>query len=368
MSLEELGTGQGYLKAGFLGFSKSGKSWTVVALAIGTHKYFDRAGRIVFFDTEGGSEYVAQMVRNHTGKPLLGKKSRSFKDLMEVAKELKENDVLIVDSITHPWRELCDAHLAKVNETRSKRGLKPRSKLEFQDWDPIKKTWAQWTDFYLNSKVHIIIAGRAGYEYDYEKNEETDKKELIKTGVKMRTESEFGFEPSLLVEMERVQVMNGKTSIVRRATVLGDRFNVLDGKQFDFKGGLPEAKAIEAVFKAFEPHIEMLKPGTHTPIDTTNKSDTGVSDDGDIEYRRLQRQREIKLEEIKAEFVKAGLDGNSGEAKKERIHLLELVFGTPSWTKVEALDLDSLTDCLISLKERLGEKNYGKEDARAEIG
>src|SRR6185503_10075486 len=103
------------------------------------------------------------------------------------------------------------------------------------------------TDFYLNSKLHIIICGRAGFDYDYEENEETQRKELIKTGIKMKTEGEFGFEPSLLVEMEAVQNLaqgggRGKknaapkagVSVTRRAVVLKDRFSVIDGAMTSF--------------------------------------------------------------------------------------------------------------------------------------
>jgi hypothetical protein len=105
-------------------------------------------------------------------------------------------------SVTHTWRELCEAYLKQVNERRARHArekhwtFKPQRSLEFQDWGTVKGLWNDnWTQFYLNAPLHLIICGRAGYEYDFE---ETDngKKELVKTGVKMRTEAEFGFEPS----------------------------------------------------------------------------------------------------------------------------------------------------------------------------
>ena len=40
-----------------------------------------------------------------------------------------------------------------------------------------------------------MIAGRAGYDYDYEQREDGTGKDLVKTGIKMKTEGEFGFEP-----------------------------------------------------------------------------------------------------------------------------------------------------------------------------
>jgi hypothetical protein len=48
--------------------------------------------------------------------------------------------------------------------------------------------------------VHILIAGRAGKEYEYQENE-AGKKELITTGTKFKAEGEFGYEPDILVEL-----------------------------------------------------------------------------------------------------------------------------------------------------------------------
>src|SRR5262245_11780671 len=189
--LTTLGQGQGYLKAGFLGFQKSGKTYTAAKLAIGTRNFFALEGPIAMFDTEGGSEYIAPMIRKETGKELLGIRSRSFDDLMRVSDECAAAgvSVLLVDSVTHVWRELCDAFLKQINERLA--SYKPprarRRRLEFQDWAEVKGVWSRWTDYYLNSALHIIICGRAGYEYDFEENED-GKKELIKTGIKMRSE------------------------------------------------------------------------------------------------------------------------------------------------------------------------------------
>lgn len=367
MALDELGTGQGYLKAGFLGFQKSGKSWTAIALGIQCWKFFGSKGRLVFFDTEGGSEYVAGMVRRLTGRALLGKRTRAFADLMTVTRDLQEDDIFIVDSITHPWRELCESHLASVNKMRAKKNLPPRAKLEFQDYSALKQKWSDWTDFYLNSRVHIIICGRAGFEYEMETNEETNKKELVKTGVKMKTESEFGFEPSLLVEMERQQMLGDKTEIVHHATVIGDRFNVIDGKQISFRGGLAEAKAVEAVFEFFKPHIALLMPGGHAPIDTALKTDTGVTEDGDAEWQRERRTRTILCEEIQGEIV-AHIPGQSAEDKKAKSNLLLEIFGTRSWSAVENMDSEALRKGLERTKAHFGTKRDNLERATGTSG
>ncbi len=323
--LKKMGTGQGYLKAGLLGFPKSGKTFTAALLAVGLRADLSLEGPIAMFDTEAGSEYIAHRIRDATKQDLVGVRSRSFDDMLACGKECESANVsvLIVDSITHPWRELCESHLAKINAKRKANGKAIRLRLEFQDWNVIKPYWAQWTDFYLNSKLHIIICGRAGFEWDFtEPDEETGKRELIKVGVKMKTEGEFGFEPSLLVDMERVQKQNDNKATLHRATVLGDRFGVIDGKQMD-----------EPDYNFFKPHIDMLKPGTHAPVDTKLKTDTGVDDEGNTKWQKEKLEREILCEEIKGEFHKV-CPGQTTADKQLRSQLLELFFHTRSWKKV----------------------------------
>jgi hypothetical protein len=343
--LQSLGKGQGYLKAGFLGFPKSGKTYTAFQLALGVRKFFSLKGRIAMFDTEGGSQYVAPLVERETGQELVGIAARSLEDLVGMARECLTAgvDVLVVDSITHPWRELCDSYLEEVNKKRKAKNLNPRTKLEFQDWSIVKGMWNdRWTDFYLNSKLHIIVCGRAGYDYDYEQNEESGRKELIKTGVKMKTEGEFGFEPSLLVEMEQIQDLTGEyTKVLHRAVVIGDRFGKIDGQVCDNPG-----------FAFFKPHIEMLTPGAHAPIDTRNKTVQSLVDDGNSEWNHEKRQRQIFCEEIQGLMIEKW-PGQTADEKSAKLALIETVFGTRSWTKVEGLDSEVLKAGLETVRKTL---------------
>lgn len=342
--MQTLGTGQGFLKAGFLGFQKSGKTYTAALLALGTRELFGLTGPVAMFDTEGGSEYIAPLLRTATGKDLLGIKSRSFDDLCTVAEECvaAEASVLIVDSVTHVWRELCDAYLKQINAKRPEKYGKKTS-LEFQDWAHVKGIWGRWSDMYLNLPLHIIICGRAGYEYDFEEDER-GKKQLIKTGVKMKTEGEFGFEPSLLVEMEREQEPDGQGGfkLRRRATVLGDRFGIIDG-----------ATMLDPGFDFFKPHVAMLKPGTHVPVDVTVKTDTGVDESGDGEWARERKTRTILCEEIQGEIVHAH-PGQAAADKKAKADLIHAAFHTRSWTAVESMPSERLRHGLAVIRALLG--------------
>jgi hypothetical protein len=326
--LQTLGTGQGYLKAGFLGFPKSGKTWTAMLLAAGTRDFFKLDGPIAMFDTEGGAEYVAPEIRKRTDRDLIGTRSRALDDLIAMTRECEAAgvSVLIADSMTHVWRETCDSYLKQLNDRNARTNRSPQMRLEFQDWNPIKAKWGIWTDLYLNSRLHIVICGRAGYDWDFEENESTGKKELVKTGVKMKTEGEFGFEPSLLVEMERVQAREGSKLTkewTHRATVLGDRFDAIDGQSCE-----------DPTFEFFRTHVERLTPGAHAPVNTETKSDYGITDDGADNFTRERKARVILCEKIQAALVERW-PGQSTAEKKAKVAALKDAFGTASWTEVE---------------------------------
>lgn len=346
MALKALGNDQGYLKAGMLGYQKSGKSYTSTLLAIGVRKFFGLKGPIAFFDTESGSGYVAEMVMRETGTELLGVRERSFKALMEFTHDCitEKVSVAIVDSITHPWRELCDSYLVQLNQKRRERNFAALQKLEFQHWAAIKGMWEPWSEFFLNSPLHMIVCGRAGAIWEMEKNEETNRRELVQVGTKMKVEGEFGFEPSLLVEMERDQEPdgNGGFRLIHRATVLGDRFSVLDGKM-----------QVNPTFEFFLPHVQRLRPGAHAPVNTANKTDTKADLEGSGDWEREKKARTILCEEIQGIIVEK-YPGQSAEEKKTKAALLHTIFNTRSWTAVENMSSEQLREGLYRLKDHFG--------------
>lgn len=354
--LQVLGHGQGYVKAGFLGFQGSGKTYTATLLAIGIRHYFGLSGPIGFVDTENATEYIAPLVRSLTANDLVGARTRDFDLLVRIGQECEKTgvSVLVVDSMTHFWRSLCDSYLAGLNEQLAKRGRSKRMKLEFQDWGQVKGQWARWSDFYLNSALHIIICGRAGYEYDMERNEDTGRNELIKTGIKMKTEAEFGFEPSLLVQMECVEepAAHGKFRQVRSATVKKDRFGRIDAEVFTFGKQKSQQEELALVMKCFGPHIEMLKPGTHSTV-ATNVPPMEVNEEGDAEWARERKARTIYCEEIQGLLV-SKWPSTSAEEKKNKADAINTVFGTRSWTAVESMKSERLREGLEAMRKLLG--------------
>lgn len=323
MSLLKPSTGGGYLKAGFLGFAGSGKTHTALDLAIGARAMFGLAGPIAMFDTEGGSDYHATRVRKATGLDLLAAKSRSLADLMDTAQECMDAgvSVLIVDSITHVWREVCESFLRELQEAARKKNWRVPERMEFQDWAKVKARWQAWPDWYLNSRMHVIVCGRAGYEYDYETNER-NKKELVKTGVKMKVEGEFGFEPSLLVQMERDWDNSDPPKMVNVARVIKDRFDVVDGQEQE-----------RPTFAFFKPHVERLIPAAHTPVDVAGKTQFGLDEHRADDWQREREQREIMAEKIQAALTKLW-PGQTAAERKSKVEAIEKHWHTTSWKEL----------------------------------
>jgi hypothetical protein len=161
------------------------------------------------------------------GISMVTAKTRAFTDLLAAVPEAEAHaSVLVIDSLTHFWVELCEAYCAK----RARDLKRPSYRLQFQDWAFLKAEWRRFTDLFVNTSVHIIACGRAGYEYDYAEGED-GKKQLEKTGVRFKAESEMGYEPDLLVLMERRMNMDTKAD-EHVAHVIKDRSTLLDGNEF----------------------------------------------------------------------------------------------------------------------------------------
>jgi hypothetical protein len=339
-----------YGKVGLFGFQGSGKSFTASEIASGLCKLVGN-NKVAFFDTETGSDWFIEKLQGK-GLEVFQVKSRSFNDLLTFLKECEENQigVAIIDSVTHVWRELCDSYDKKLNR---------RGRLQFQDWNIIKKEWGNYTDAFVNSKIHIIVCGRAGYEYDTLIDEEGGK-ELLKTGTKMKAESEFGFEPHLVVEMERVvpekESLLGETNKskrqtskvkigsqwIHRAHVLKDRSDLINGQSFD-----------NPTFEQFKPHFSCLNlGGNHLGVDTTHNSQDRFDSQGRPEWKKDQERKQIALEEIKAECDKT-FPGSTAAEKRAKVRLSEFVFKTASGTAIENKAADELERGALQVKQLL---------------
>lgn len=317
---------QAYLKAGIMGLAGSGKTYTATEIAIGLVEYMRKHGietkPVAFMDTETGSDWCVPRF-SAAGVELVVNRSRSLVDLRNAIIEAEEHcSILVIDSITHFWRVFCEEYAERKNRRRG---------LEFSDWAFLKKEWGQFTDLFVNSRLHIVMCGRQGYEYDFMENE-NGKKELIKTGVKMKAEGETGFEPSILIAMEQVhEMVHGEVvRVTRVAKILKDRSTKLDGKEI-----------VNPKFVDFLPHIECLNlGGQHAAID---KSDNKAlfADDGRPKWEVDKQEKDCVLEEV-LEVIKKHFGGADAASKEERLKLMESHFGTRAWSRIEGLGLNTL--------------------------
>ena len=313
-----------FLKMGLFGLAGTGKTYTAGMMARGVvetmrAKGIDGADRPVFmFDTETGADWLARDFEG-AGIDLRVASTRAFSDLIDAAQWLQdEASVVIIDSVSHFWAEFTDSYARKRN----------RDRLEFQDWGYLKKEWARFTSWFVNAPTHVILCGRQAYEYSNELNDR-GKREIVRGNAKMKAEGELGYEPSLLVQMER-ESADGVTR--RIATVLKDRSRALDGVELcDVKTGGP-------TWDSFAPHLDGLNlGGTHAGFDESRASDDFIEPDATAPGN----ERAVILDEIKGAMMVIA-PSQSAADKRTRLDLLYETFGCRGWSAVEATPIQDL--------------------------
>lgn len=313
-----------FLKAGIMGFAGDGKTFTATEIAIGLILHMRKKGMplgnkpLYFLDTEKGSDWIKPRC-DAAGIELMVAKTQSFDDLC-TAVEMAETDasVLLVDSVSHFWKELVQSYLKKQR----------RNSLVMTDWNWLKDQWStRFTDRFVNSKAHMILCGRAGYEYDHFEDD-AGKKQIEKTGIKMRAEGEMGYEPDLVILMER-EMDTHTNEVWRVAHILKDRADVIDEKKFR-----------NPTFKDFLPHIARLNMGgNHVGVDTTRNSMASMPAST---FDKRQTQRAIVIDEIKALFAEHLGIGRSADEQKRKVQLLRKHFAA-QWVEIEeVMNLESL--------------------------
>lgn len=312
-----------YFKAAFEGFAGSGKTYTAAQVAIGLYRRIGSQKPVIIFDTEKAAKFLKPIFATENIE-LLVRESRSLADLKETMARMRQGagDVLIIDSISHVWEDFLKAYAEKVRRTR----------LEFQDWGVIKPTWkSEFSDPFVRDPYHVIMTGRAGYEYENEINKETGKREIYKSGVKMKVEGETAYEPDLLVLMERMQDMDGGSvkRVYRQAVVIKDRSTVIDGKVFE-----------NPAYKDFEPMIEVMLQSPER-LETAAERDAGTLFRTEEEKYEWKQQKKRWLEEIENYLVSVW-PSQAAEQKKLKIDAISYAFNTMSWTVVESLRPEEL--------------------------
>lgn len=314
-----------FLKLALEGFAGDGKTFTASQIGIGVHKLIKSGKPIALFDTEKAFKALKWKFDAEGIQTVVNDEERSLEALNQAIAwcESGNADVLIIDSITHVWEEFLRAYLNRPDKYGKET---KRTRLEFQDWGVLKPTWKEkFSTPFVMAKCHIIFTGRAGYEYTDERNEETGKREIFKSGIKMKAETETAFEPDILVLMQKVQdLISEEKSVHRVAMVVKDRTTQIDGKVFK-----------NPTFEDFYPAIKVLLDGTLREVHGSNIPDTFAEFEN--KYSEVAKDREVLLAEVSGCFELMGL--GAGAKDKQ----------TKAWTLNQVYKVNSL--------EALGKKN-----------
>jgi hypothetical protein len=334
-----------FLKLAFYGYAGSGKTFTAAKVLSQFIRQFAPDLQLAMYDTEGGGGYIGEMVKVISGKPLLIIPATSFAELKDFVALCSGKYVGLIDSVTHPWRTLCEDFLDAKKSRVSGAGGNPNStKLSGFDYGPIKEVWNRgFSDPFKFLPAHLCYCGRAGVDWETKIDEEGKEQSAVK-GTKMKAEGETAYEASLLVEMLREPNPNyalGKstTQWLHEAQVVKDRTDRLTGHACN-----------DPDIEFFRPHIEFLMGGTHmAPTDTppaTFEKGTGKG------YETLKRERQSVLDEIQDDLVSA-YPGQSAAEKKLKVDLVRGAFGTSSWTALQGDEKTYPTETLYEGRQRL---------------
>lgn len=338
----ELTRSQAFLKMGVYGGEGSGKSFTASLIAIGLWKHAGLAKPVAYFDTETGADYVAPLF-SAAEIPFVAVKTRALKKLRQAIDEATaEASILIIDSLTHPYRELVDTYVkTKRDGTRFVR---------LQDWQPIKNTWnEQFATPFVNSPLHIIWCARLKNVFedveDDQASQQSGRKTFksIQVGTAARSETESAYEPSILAEMTKVRTDSDSGAFERTMTIHKERFNVIDGKTFRFQRGT-NAGLLESndPFAAILPHVELLNlGGAHAGYDNATSEELFKPDDGDAEARQVWQRRAVLLERLEG-ALSIAFPSTGAADRKAKIQVLDGAFGSVSWKEIGALAIGAL--------------------------
>ena len=342
------------LKAGFFGGGGSGKSLTATLIAIGLAKQFHDSHPIAFFDTEDQSDFLAPICAVE-GIELRAIKSRAFVDLVDTVREAEADCcAFICDSYSHIPRELEDA-------LKEKTGFVGR-RLPWHHREQFFAVWETWVMQMRQSPLHMFLNGRLSFDWDDVESEDGDTQK-VKVGTKMRGDADAGYEPDLLIEMEAIRdsLVRTKTTKTKRgnmkhaAVILKDRWMALNGKTIvwpdlnDYTQG-----DYEAVYKAFLPHIDKLhlsQPRVVRAEGARRRSvDLFQAPRGESVFAERTRRVTIAIEEIQAALNTLWPSSNGAEDKRHRHIVMETLFQTRSWTKVETMLPEALESAVATMR------------------
>lgn len=309
-----------FIKASFGGFAGSGKSRTGAEFVIGCYKKMNLKKPLLFIDNEKGSRFLIPKFKA-AGIQTLIKQTDQLADILTAFDLLNAGEIefIFIDSLSKVWYRFVNQYKEKNRKVF----------MTLQDWGKILPDWQdKFSTRFVELNGNCVFTGRGGNTYEMEENEETHKKEFVKSGVKMKLAGETPYEPDLNIWMTMVQELeDGKPVVYREAMIMKDRSDIIDGQSFR-----------NPTFSDFEPVIDyILSVEVGEVAGNSSTANMAASE----EWSDKKQRREIVFEKITNEFLKAGFTTSNND-KRLKILISEKFFGTSSSAEIEKLSVDFL--------------------------
>jgi hypothetical protein len=322
-----------FIKASFGGFAGSGKTRTGAEFVIGCYKKMNLTKPLLFIDNEKGSRFLIPKFKA-AGIETLIKQTDQLADILTAFQLLNEGEIdfIFIDSLSKVWYQFIEQY----KQANGYNG-KPKAFMTLQDWGKILPDWQnKFSTRFVELNGNCVFTGRGGNTYEMEENDETHKKEFVKSGVKMKLAGETPYEPDLNIWMSMIQDLEeGRPVVYREAMILKDRSDIIDGQTFK-----------NPTFSDFEPVIDYILSVELGEVAGASSKENLASADT---YSDKKDRREIIIEKIGNEFAKAGF-GTSNEHKAFKVLINEKLFGTNSLKEFEKLKVDFLENRYEDLK------------------
>ncbi len=209
-----------FIKASIGGFAGSGKTKTACSIVVGAYKDLKLEKPILIIDNEKGSRFLIPFFKEH-GLPVMIKETVHLADILKAMEYLQKGEVdfLLVDSLTKVWYQYLTDYKKRFN----------KKFLTLQDWGKLLPEWQKtFSDKYVELEGSFIFTGRGGFTYDMEEDE-NNKKQFVKSGVKVKLAGETPYEPDLNIWMETKQeIEEGTLNQWREAQIMKDRSDLIE--------------------------------------------------------------------------------------------------------------------------------------------
>ncbi len=170
------------LRCAIFGPSGSGKTFTALRMAVGI------GGRVALIDTENRS---ASKYADRFDFDVCNLGQRTVDDYMRAIEEAKHHDVLIIDSLSHAWREL----LEEVDRV----GRSQRSGNKWAAWGEVTPKHKRFVEAILTCPAHIISTMRADTEW--RTSDEGNKCRPVRIGLKPEQGKGIEYEFDVLLQL-----------------------------------------------------------------------------------------------------------------------------------------------------------------------